>query len=70
MFSIVIENSGLAAVHNDSAPRAYKVLIARGYFGVFGAQFWLGFDRRPATFFSVHLGNLRPPAPAVIALNP
>jgi hypothetical protein len=31
MFSIVIENSGLAAVHNDSAPRAYKGLIARGY---------------------------------------
>ena len=33
MFSVVIENSGLAAVRNGLAPRAYKGLIARGYLG-------------------------------------
>jgi hypothetical protein len=79
IFSIVIENSGLAAVHNDSAPRAYKGLIARGYLGFlvrsFGWGFWYAvlvgfFGRRPAPFFSVDPGNLRPPAPAVIVLNP
>jgi hypothetical protein len=62
LFSIVIGNSSLAAVHNDSAPRAAT-------WG-FGTQFWLGFDRGPAPLFYVHLDNLRPPAPAVIVLNP
>jgi hypothetical protein len=33
LFSVVIENSGLAAVHSDSASRAYKGLIARSYWG-------------------------------------
>jgi hypothetical protein len=42
LFSIVIENSGLAAFHNDSAPRAYKGLIARGYWGFLVRSFgWI-----------------------------
>jgi hypothetical protein len=33
IFPIVVENSVLTAVHDDSTPRAYKDLIARGYLG-------------------------------------
>jgi hypothetical protein len=43
LFSIVIENSGLAAVHNNSVPRAYKGLIARGYLGFFWYAVLVGF---------------------------
>jgi hypothetical protein len=55
----------LAAVHNDSAPRVFKALIARSYWGFLVHSF----GRRPVPFFSVHVDNLRPPAPAVILLN-
>jgi hypothetical protein len=67
LFSIVIENSGLATVHDDSTPRVYKSLIARGYLGFFGTQFLVGFW---PPFFSVDPDNLRSLAPAVIVLNP
>jgi hypothetical protein len=59
IFSIVIENSGLAAVHNDLAPRAYKGLIAHGYWGFWYAAlvgFW-------PPFFSVHLDKSKASGP-------
>jgi hypothetical protein len=64
MFSIVIENSGLAAAHNDSAPRAYKCLI--GFWHAVLVGFW---PPSGAVLFCP-LGQSMASGPAVIVPNP